>query len=241
MKKLLLCWIAAGSCVLISGCGTTAKFVYPARMDGLVRVSSVPVVDKKVAVTPFDDYRNADNSVGTCFLYLIPLMPFGWVEYDRPDAARMFMTIGEFEFTPSEDLPKAAALSLRRSNLFKDAFFTFGGEKDKADLVLSGEIKSTKYLGHVWSYGLSFEGPLLWFFGAPCGNSENTLSLYMTLKKKDKIVWEYTFNRSQKIWQWLYYRFGHDVLGYSELMQEAMNEAIIDLAARLRENPKLFD
>lgn len=51
---------------------------------------------------------------------------------------------------------------------------------------------------------------------------------------------EYTFSRSRKIWQWLYYRMGYDVLAYSELMQEAMNEAVADLAARLRENPDLF-
>ena len=68
-------------------------------------------------------------------------MPFGWVDYNRPDAARTFLTVNEFAFTPSEDLPKAAALSLRRSNLFSDAYFTFGGEKDKADFVLCGAIK----------------------------------------------------------------------------------------------------
>ena len=167
-------------------------------------------------------------------------MPFGWVEYDRPDAARMFVSIDEFEFTPSEDLAKAAALSLRRSNLFKDAYFTFGGEKERADLILTGEIQSTKYLGNMWTYGLSLYGPLLWFLGAPAGNSENTLTIRLTLREKDKIVWEYTFNRSRKIWQWLYYRMGYDVFAYSELMQEAMNEAIADLAARLHENPHLF-
>jgi hypothetical protein len=77
---------------------------------------------------------------GTLWLYLIPLMPFGWMECDRPEAARMFLTIVEFDFTPGEDLAKAAAYSLRRSNLFKDAFFTFGGGKDKADYILTGKI-----------------------------------------------------------------------------------------------------
>ena len=149
----------------------------------------------------------------------------------------MFLTIESYDFTPGEDLPKAAALSLRRSNLFSDVFFTFGGEKDRADLVLSGAIKSTNYQGNMWSYGLSLFGSIPWFFGLPVGNSQNTLMIEFQLKKKNRIIWEYSFARSHRIWQWLYYRMGHDVLGYSELMQEAMNEAILDLAARLRDNP----
>jgi len=240
MKKNLLMLLAAVLAAFLSGCGTTAKFVYPARMDDLVQVASAPAHNQTVAVTPFDDFRNQDNTSGTVFLYMIPLMPFGWVEYDRPDAARLFLSINAYDFTPAEDLPKAAAVSLRRSNLFKDAFFTFGGEKDRADLVLRGTIRSTKYLGRVWSYGLSIEGPLLWLLGAPCGNSENTLSLQFELTRKGKVIWDYTFDRTDSTVQGLYYYYGHDCLGYSRLMQDAMNQAITDLARRLGENPDLL-
>ena len=239
MKKLLFA-VPVLIMLLLTGCGTTAKFVYPARMESLVQISSAPVHNKKVAVVPFDDFRNQRNQTAALLLYYVPLFPFGWVEYDRPDAARMFLTVNEFEFTPAEDLPKAAAVSLRRSNLFADAFFTFGGEKDKADFILYGALKSTKFKGYMIGYGLSVYGALPWLFGAPCGVSENELALELVLKKKDKVVWEYTFNRSREIWQWLYYRMGHDVLGYSELMQECMNAAIIDLAHKLRNNPELL-
>lgn len=238
--NLPLFFSAAALALLLSGCGTTAKFVYPARMDDLVQVASAPAHNLTVAVTPFDDFRNQDNTSGTFFLYMIPLMPFGWVEYDRPDAARLFVSISSYDFTPAEDLPKAAAVSLRRSNLFKDAFFTFGGEKDRADLVLHGKIRSTKYLGHVWSYGLSVYGPLLWLFGAPCGNSKDTLSLQFELTRKGQVIWDYAFDRTDSTVQGLYYYSGHDCLGYSRLMQDAMNQAITDLARRLRENPDLL-
>ena len=224
----------------LCGCGTTAKFVYPAKMETMVQVASSPVFGKKVAVVPFDDFRDATNTLAPSLLCYLPLVPYGWVEYNRPDAARGFITILQFDFTPSEDLPKAAALSLRRSKLFSDAFFTFGGEKDKADFVLYGAIKSTKYLGHVWTYGLSFFGVYLWALGLPAGNSENELSIEFTLKHKDKIIWEYTFSRRNKIWQGYYYFWGHDVIAYSELMQTAMNEAIIDMAKTFREHPELL-
>ena len=239
MKKMNVFAIILMTSFLV-GCGTTAKFVYPAKMDTMVKIQTSPVSDKKVAVLPFDDYRNAENTAGTSALCYIPLVPFGWVEYNRPDAARMFITTGEFEFTPSEDLPKAAALSLRQSGLFKDAFFTYGGEKGNAEFTLSGEIKSTKYLGHIWTYGLSCFGSYLWIFGAPIGNSECELALVLTLKKEDKIIWEYTFNRTNKIWQGYYYHLGYDTVAYSELMQAAMNEAIVDMAKHFREHPELL-
>ena len=241
MKRFMAVLFVSAIMLCLFGCGTTAKFVYPARMEGLVRVASAPVYDKTVAVLPFDDFRKDENSFAPMLLFFVPPMPFGWVDYNRPDAARNFLTVKELMFTPAEDLPKAAAVSLRRSNLFSDAYFTFGGEKDKADFVLYGTIKSTRYQGYMLSYGLSFFGVYLWYFGLPVGKSENTLEIELLLKKKNRVVWEYTFNRSKSIWQWLYYRFGHDVLGYSELMQEAMNEAIVDLAAKLRNNPKLLD
>ena len=224
----------------VSGCGTTAKFVYPAKMETMVQITDSPVFDKKVAVVPFDDFRDASNSQ-YAWLSFLPGMPLGWVEYNRPDAARVFITIGEFQFTPSEDLPKAAALSLRRSRLFSDAFFTFGGEKDKADFILYGAIKSTKYLGHLWTYGLSFYGSYLWMLGLPAGNSENELAIEFTLKRKNKIIWEYTFSRKNKIWQGCYYYWGHDVIAYSELMQTAMNEAILDMAKIFRVHPELLE
>lgn len=241
MKKFLFAAILAVATLLISGCGTTAKFVYPAKMESLVRLNTSSIYQKNVAVLPFEDFRNSLNLSSTLLLSYVPLWPYGWLEYDRPDAARMFLTINEFQFTPSEDLSKAAAVSLRRSNLFKDVYFSFGGDTENADFVLTGELNGTKYKGYMITYGLSSFGSFLWLFGAPCGFSDNQLSLVLVLKQKDKIIWEYTFDRSREIWQWYYYRFGHDGLGYAELMQECMNEAIIDLAKHLAENPELFE
>ena len=143
MKKYVVLFTMFALVGLLAGCGSTAKFVYPAQMSSLVQISSSPVSDKTLAILPFDDYRSDDNS---CLfpLYLIPLMPFGWGTYDRPDAANMFLSIMAYDVTPSEDLAKAAAVSFRHSNLFKDAFFSFGGDKDNTDFILRGRIKTMK-------------------------------------------------------------------------------------------------
>jgi hypothetical protein len=219
------------SAIFINGCGTTAKFVYPADGRNLIQLGEKPAYEKKVVVTPFEDLRGDNNQSSTYFLYLIPLMPFGYGEYERPDAARMFNTIVEFEFNASEDLAKAAAYSMRKSGLFKDAFFTFGGDKDKAQLLLEGKMFSTTYKGTMWTYGLSAYGPLLWIFGLPAGTSSNTLTLGLKVTdlSTGNMLWEKRYDVEHKIVQGLYYKFGHDVKGYPYLMQGIMNNAIEEM------------
>ncbi len=233
MKKFILFIIIL---MCFTGCGTTAKFVYPAKGQNLIKFPSGPAYNKKIAVTPFEELRGDKNQSGTYWLYLIPLMPFGWGEYERPDAARMFNTIREFDFDPSEDLAKAAAYSLRKSNLFEDAFFTFGGDKEKADFLFEGEILSTEYRGSIWSYGLSAYGPLLWFLGLPAGRSHNDLTLNLRLKdiETGKLIWEKRYNKTNIVTQGLYYSFGHDVRYYTYLMQEVMNDSIEDMNRQLQ-------
>lgn len=239
MKKLLILSIASimsiSSILFLSGCGATAKFVYPDDMRNLTRLQESPVHNKIVAVLPFDDSRASSNDLGSLFMYMVPLWPYGVCYYNRPDAALYFMSINKFDFNPSEDLAKAAAMSLRRSNLFKDAFFTFGGEKNQADYFLSGNIISTEYKGRIFSYGLSIFGPILWTLGAPAGTSANKLTFNLILRdKQNTIIWEYTTDKSQYLIQWLYYGMGYDVQMYPKLMEQSMNEAILDMANKLR-------
>ena len=228
--------MALGVVILCGGCGTTAKFIYPAKVGRLIQLSEKPKYEKEVAVIPFDEMRGDRNVTGTYLLYLIPLMPFGFAEHERPDAARGFLTIYEFDFSMSEDLAKAAASSIRKSGIFKDCYFTFGGEKSRADLVLSGQVRSTTYKGTIYSYGLSVFAPCLWFLGLPSGSSRDELTMSLELRdvKTNEMIWEYSFDRQMKIVQGLYYHYGHDVSAYAELMQQAMNEALLDLDKTLQ-------
>lgn len=228
VKNLGIMLCIAGAATL-TGCGTTAKFTYPADASQLLKTSATNATrDQDVSVPPFEDLRGNKNQFGTVFLYLIPLSPMGFMRYERPDAARTFNTVQEFDFDAQEDLAKAAAYSLRESNVFNNAFFTFGGRKNESDLILKGQILSTTYKGQTWSYGLSIFGPMLWFIGLPAGTSENDLELGLTLRDRDtdQVIWEHEYKLDRKIVQGLYYRFGHDTRGYAYLMQDIMNKAI---------------
>lgn len=227
IKKIAGLLLAVSLC----GCGTTGKFVYPSNQKELAKLSDSPKYDCSVAVLPFEEMRKDDNTVGTAFLGYIPLVPYGYVTYDRPDAARSFVSLDDFDFNVSDDLARAATTSLRRSGLFKDVFFTYGGEKDKAELSLTGEVYSTRYTGRVFTYGLTIAGPIFWLFGIPCGNSVNELNFNLCLKRNSdgKVLWEYTFDESDYIVQGLYYNMGRDVKDYVLLMEKAMNQAVKDI------------
>ena len=232
--------ILLASAALMTGCGTTGKFVYPANMSTLFRVGEDQACAKTVAVLPFDDYRSDDNT-SWFMMYLLPLCPFGWCDYERPDAACMFPSIVTYDITPSEDLGKATAVSLRQSRIFKDAFFTMGGEKDRADFVFTGQIKEMRYRGKMITYGLSVYGPLLWVIGLPCSTSENVMSIEFQMKNKaGRVVWEYSVERSDWIVQWLYYLMGHDCKAFSQMYQAAMNDALASLCRTMREKKELF-
>ena len=73
--------------------------------------------------------------------------------------------------------------SLKRANLFKNVFFTYGGDTSP-DLLITGSIYQL-IIRTIYSYGLSVVGPDLWFIGFPAGSSYNELKLELSLNKAD--------------------------------------------------------
>lgn len=221
--------------VALIGCNTQAKWTYPLHSSELFR-SSIERSDLVIGVLPFKEDRPVRNRAGTMWLYLIPLMPYGFVSYERPEAARMFNTIAEYEFQVDEDLGKAATRSLEQSGLFKRVYFTLGGETREADYLFEGSARRTHYDGKMITYGLSVYGPLLWFLGLPAGTSGNEVELTFRLLDDDlNEVWSHSYVGREAITQGLYYNFGNDVLNFATLMEQAMNGALRDLAQHLDE------
>ncbi len=225
-RTALACLVAM---MMLLGCNTQAKWTYPVNPQNLYKTSGEGS-NLTIAVLPFREDRPVRNRSATFLLYLIPLMPFGWVTYERPEAARMFNTIASYEMQLDEDLAKAAARSLEQSGLVRKAYFTFGGETREADYVLRGTAEETRYYGRIISYGLSVYGPLLWFVGLPAGTSANAVRFSLVLEDLDgEEVWRHEFSGETSITQGLYYNWGNDTINFAVLMEKAMNRSLADL------------
>jgi hypothetical protein len=162
-----------------------------------------PQVNKSVVVTPFNDQRNNDNS-DMLAMRLIPLMPYGWQELNTPEGVQGHITSGLWLWRPNEDIAKAAYEELNSSNIFKEAFYST--RASEGDLVLQGTIKSTKYNGKIFSYGLSVEGPIFWFIGLPAANVSNELVVSFKLedRKNNRVLWEKEYHEEESHISFIY-------------------------------------
>lgn len=225
-------WLTLSLALIGAGCNTQASWTYPTDTTPLYRASSNS--ELTVAVMPFKEARPTANQSGTIFLYLIPLMPFGWAKYERPEAAVMFMTIARYEFQLDEDLGKAATRSIGDSGLFQRAYFTLGGELSEADLVFQGVARSTRYDGTIYSYGLSVFGPLLWIFGLPSASSEVSIDYGFELANRSgDVVWDHEYRGQHSVVQGIYYNNGVDMLALSKLTQKALDSAMASIDAAM--------
>lgn len=225
---------------IFSGCATPAvKWTYPPAGKGLKALHEKPALPLKVAVLPFRERRPNDNTNLT-WIYLVPVVPFGWMDYDRPELASSFMTVSAYTADPTEDFPQALVKSLKEANLFQEVFFTYGSDLEKADLLMAGEVVSTHYNGKYWSWCLSVVGSELGaVFGLPKYTSENKIEINLAIKnvKGERNLWAYTFAKSWSINQGYYYKRGRDMEGYPQLLQEGLTRAILSLNEKITKEP----
>lgn len=192
-----------------------------------------------LAVIPLAEKRGKLKSYGGVYKYLVPLVPYGTIRYERPDEAKMFNMQNEFEFNMSENLLEILITAMRNSSLFGEVILTPTPLASRADVILSGDIHSTLYEGKTYSYGISFLGPALWCFGLPAGSSHKKLNINLYIKKIDtgEVVWSYNLNKEKTLVQGLYHNWGKDVNSFANLMQEGVKEAIASLRSRLSQVP----
>src|SRR3989338_6969342 len=238
-------------CLLIlfafAGCRTIAKTAIEVSSSkkGFSRTSkekSIQPEEKKelnVAVVPFAEKRGNAKSYGSVYKYLIPLVPYGTIRYERPDQARMFNVQDELEFNMSENLLKITVDAVKKCGLFGSVIMTPTPLESKADLILSGDIYSTLYEGKTYSYGISFLGPALWCLGLPAGSSYKKLGISLYLKKIDtaQTVWSYDLNKEKIVIQGLYRNWGKNMNSFVGLMEEGIKEVIADMRSKLRDVP----
>jgi hypothetical protein len=222
-----------------SGCASRGAFVYE---PGSIVNANNKKLPLKVAVMPLEDKRQSDNT-NAVLLYLIPLMPFGPLNYDRPDSANGYITHASYNFRPSEDLAKAAVEELKRNEFFEEVFFTQREKEPGIDMIMTGEIRATNYEGKLITYGLSAYGPLLWFVGFPSSYVTNTVDFSLQLKRvaDGVVVWRHDVKREWDKTAGLYYNWGTEFDGYPLMVKEGLMEGMEKLAAEISEKgPNAF-
>ncbi len=221
------------SCMLltiVSGCGATSKWTYPPNES--VRYSAKHAFQDRVAVVMGSDQRAADNS-NYFPLYLIPLAPWGWAEYERPEAARQYISIVDFEMDMSKDPALAVADEFKRSGLFPNAFFTYGGDTRDA-LICKVTPEQFQYHGRLISYGLSVFGPLLWFIGLPAGWNECNLAFDVSLQDSSgKTLWSGKLAGAGDVVIGLYYHLGKDATPFATVFESKMQELLPQIEAAM--------
>jgi len=217
----------------MTGCTKHIKWTYPPVTKPPVKVESkLPLV---VAVLPFEDVRGY-VSKNYSPLIVLPGIPYIPIHYDRPEAVIGYLSIANYDSEPHLDLAQAAAYELNKSGLFERVFFTEGEGAETADLILTGEIKSTYFRGKGYPYCLGIIGAVFWYLGAPAGSMKNVLILDLSLSSQQtrKRTWNYSIKKEWSQLGSLYYNWGEDVDGFSLLMQEGMQEAIRDLDSKIQ-------
>jgi len=219
-------YLLLGTALLVS-CSTHQTWIYKTN----AKPANGPSLSKDaVVVIPFSDQRASNNDNKTA-LYMVPLMPFGWANYQAPEGVPKHITSGLWKnYKPVDDFAKALALELENAELFKEASF----DNKKGDkYYIQGTIINTGYKGKMFSYLLSIYGPILWLIGFPAVTVENTLTLELNLMnnrtKKSLFSKSYSATPFSEV-GWVY-DLPND-FRYAEMVKEIYGQFVGDLKAQ---------
>ncbi|HUA33103.1 MAG TPA: hypothetical protein VMA09_05820 [Candidatus Binataceae bacterium] len=224
------------SALIVTGCASRAGWQYTPNPAQPARVQ-VPVT---VAVTHFKDERGTTNTqyYAVC---LIPLVPYCTASYERPENANGFLTMGAYNFRPSDDLAEAAATELRQTGMFKDVFVTNRAQDPGAQLELRGTILSTNWDASRYSYMLGPYSSVLWILGLPLGSAQNKLELHLVLvaTSSGQQLWTTDISQDYSTTEGFYYDFATD-FGYPQMFRTGMEPAVASLEAYVAQQPPGF-
>ena len=99
--------------------------------------ASEVVSDSRVAVLPFDDRRPEGNS-NMSIIQLIPIVPFGPIDYNEIEGASGFLTHASYQVRPPEDLAKALVSELEAANLFSESYYTERRQEPEVENFFAG-------------------------------------------------------------------------------------------------------
>jgi hypothetical protein len=195
-------------------------------------VDRLPLVSKTIVVPPLADLRPANNT-DRVWLYLLPLMPYGWQDFNQPERMTTHVNSGRWQFTPTEDIAKALATEVANRRLFTEA--RFASTDGDADWVLQGTLSSLRYEGRLLTYGLSVAGPNLWILGLPAGSVKNSLALTLRLedRRSHSMLWENSYDMKHDEGLFGIYNLAED-FWYDSMLKQLMPRILSDLEAAIK-------
>jgi hypothetical protein len=234
-------WVAT-LCLLATGCMAN-QTVWQYAPDG-IPVAIKALTQKRLVVLPFKDSRPDSNTNAEMLIYF-PLVPYGWVDLSFPEAGHsdsfphnpIFVDpIQPQQFKPKEDFARAAAEELRTSGLFKGV--VFAPRTTEEDLVLQGEVTSTRYYRTIWSYGLSIFAGFPWLIGVPAGTVTNELAIEFHLDDRvtGAVLWRKKYHDSYKTTYWIRYNWPRH-FNYDTLYKAMLRDVVESLRAELARQP----
>lgn len=191
--------------------------------------------EHKLTIPTFIDDRS-DEEKKFLFMYLIPLVPFGWQESSTPELMPRHVNSGAWtNYDPKRDFARALVQEVMAGTPFKEVVYS--ANPVRSGYYLQGRILNTDYKEKMFSYGLTYVGSLFWYLGAPASRVCNNLSIELVLYGPDnKIIFQKTYEAEEyKKTSWRY-KLRSD-MQYSEMLQEIYAEFIQDLNRALKNTP----
>ena len=180
-----------------------------------------------LVVWPLTDHRPVENR-NRAWVYLIPLMPYGQQDLNRPEDLREHIHSSTWQFMPAQDIAKALVAEIGNRRIFTEVSSVSSGSG--GDLILVGDLVSTRYEATLLSYGLSIAGPDLWALGLPVGSVKNTLAFKLRLEEgiSRTIIWEGSYSAERDEGLFSLYNLAEDFC-YDALLKELMPKVLSDL------------
>lgn len=162
---------------VFTGCLGSRGWDYPPPPKGtfLGLTASRPITASLV-VLPFNDVRGTEEQV-EYWKVAIPLVPSGKTFYDQPETALKPEPVDEVRFNPPRDFSRALADEIREANVFSSVAFADTSTAITSDLVLHGNLRSTRWERDITTYLLGPMGTVFWFIGLPLGKITTNLEM----------------------------------------------------------------
>jgi hypothetical protein len=215
-------------CLVLAACSTSVgKWTYP---SGRYATTTSPrPAAAAVAVTPLVDARGSHNKTYMTWYY-IPFFPYGWTQFDRPEATIRGVDTTNYVAEPCQDLAQALVVELRRQGLVREATLADDFRVPAtATHVLRGRLRSY--------YVAEERSPVLWALGLPMGTSNNGFCADLELVdvKDGRVVWKDSiYDYDDHIEGWYY---GPEWYRFSRMWELRLRQKLGSLATVLGGEP----